>query len=131
MTTPPFQTRSISVEPDTLAPDGSEIRLLSTLPGMSLVHCSLPPGEVSTAVRHRTVGELWYFLSGEGEVWRSNGQHETVTSVRGGVSLSIPLGTTFQFRSTGPEPLCLVIATAPAWPGPDEAIPCAGKWRPA
>ncbi len=41
---------------DYLAPDGSEIRLLLDLEGGSLAHCTLPPGRISVAQRHRTVG---------------------------------------------------------------------------
>jgi mannose-6-phosphate isomerase-like protein (cupin superfamily) len=45
------------------------------------------------------------------------------------VSLDIPLGTTFQFRSTGDEPLAAVGTTMPPWPGDDEAEPADGPWR--
>ena len=31
--------------------------------------CTLPPGRVSTAVAHRAVEELWYFIEGRGQVW--------------------------------------------------------------
>ena len=44
--------------------------------------------------------------------------------------LTIPLGTHFQFRSLGPEPLAAVAVTMPTWPGPDEALPVAGHWTP-
>ena len=48
------------------APDGSEIRLLSQGFYSGLCHCTLRPGQHSGAVSHRTVEELWYFLSGHG-----------------------------------------------------------------
>jgi hypothetical protein len=44
-------------------------------------------------------------------------------------SLNIPLGTRFQFRNTGAEPLCFIIATLPPWPGEDEAITQVGHWE--
>ena len=124
----PWQTRSVAGEYDTLAPDGSEIRLLLQLRGGSLVHCSLPPGGVTRAVRHRSVEELWYFLSGAGQVWRKSEGAEEITDVRPGSALTIPLGTEFQFRTTGSEPLTFVITTMPPWPGPDEAVEVPGIW---
>ena len=93
-----------------------------------MVHCTLPAGEVSIPVHHQTVEELWYFISGEGEVWRKNDQQETVMPVKAGICLSILLGTSFQFRNTGKEPLCFIIATMPPWPGPGEDIETKGTW---
>ncbi len=67
---------------DALAPDGSEIRLLSETSRGSMVHCSLGPGEVSTPVAHRTVEEVWYFLEGMGQVWRKRGSEVRVVECR-------------------------------------------------
>ncbi len=123
-------TKDLPAAPDAIAPDGSEIRLLPHLQrnGASLAHCTLPPGGVSKAVTHRTVEEMWYVLSGEGEVWRSWHTHEEVVPVRAGISLNIPLGTQFQFRTVGDEPLTFLIATIPPWPGPDEAVRVKDYW---
>jgi mannose-6-phosphate isomerase-like protein (cupin superfamily) len=130
MTDRPWQTRQLPERYDVLAPDGSEIRLMVELAGASTVHCTLPPGGVTQAVRHRTVEETWYFLSGEGEVWRKHADHEEVTTVHAGLALTIPLGTDFQFRTLGHAPLTFVITTIPAWPGPDEAVTVEGIWSP-
>lgn len=124
----PWHTVKPSPEPDAIAPDGSEIRFLVQVSGGSTVHCTLPPGYVTQAVRHRTVEESWYFLSGHGQVWRRAGDLEEVVDVRPGVALSIPLGTDFQFRATDTEGLTFVITTMPPWPGPDEAVPVDGAW---
>lgn len=35
-----------------------------------------PQGETSRAVRHRTVDEIWYFVSGRGRMWTSNGEDD-------------------------------------------------------
>jgi mannose-6-phosphate isomerase-like protein (cupin superfamily) len=121
-------TRRLEGAHDYLAPDGSEIRLLVDVGGGGLAHCTLPPGGVSVAVRHQTVEELWYVLSGRGEMWRSQGGDEQVTELQAGVSLGIPCGTHFQFRASGPEPLRLLIATIPRWPGADEAVPVTPHW---
>ena len=113
---------------DTLAPDGSEIRLLSSTDRGSMVHCTLNPGEVSLPVAHRTVEEVWYFLEGTGQVWRKFGDEERVVDVAPGVSLSIPVGAHFQFRTTGDDPLRILIVTMPPWPGEDEAYRVPGRW---
>jgi mannose-6-phosphate isomerase-like protein (cupin superfamily) len=124
-----FQTISLPQDLDTLAPDGSEIRLLANTARGSMVHCTLPPGQTSVAVRHRTVEELWFFLSGAGQVWRQLGDQEEIVEVCAGVSLNIPTGASFQFRNTGKEPLCFVIVTMPPWPGAGEAVPLPGFWN--
>lgn len=123
-----FTTRQLPVQLDVYAPDGSEIRLLSQLGGGSMVHCTLPPGGVSKAVRHQTVEELWYFLSGEGEVWRKQDDYDNVVQVHAGTSLTIPVGVHFQFRNTGDDLLCFVLVTMPPWPGESEAVPVNDYW---
>jgi len=117
--------------PDAIAPDGSEIRLLVGDQSASMCEVRLPPGGVSLPVRHRTVQELWYFLEGEGEVWRQapDGTASTVT-VTPGLALTIPLGCRFQFRSVGNGDLRFLCVTTPPWPGEHEAIvePAIGAW---
>ena len=116
---------------DTLAPDGSRIRLLPALDGGSMVHCSLAPGQVSSPVRHRSVEEIWYFLRGTGELWRKPAEAASgaVVPVGRGTAVDIPLGAHFQFRNTGVNPLEIVIVTMPPWPGEDEAVPVPGFWE--
>lgn len=127
---PPFESNRVKTEYDLLAPDGSEIRLLHSLSGLSVVHCRLPVGAVSIPVTHRTVEEVWVFLRGAGQVWRKQGEREEVLEARPGLSLTIPLGAAFQFRNTGDAPLDFIIATAPPWPGEDEAVAlAAGRWE--
>ena len=118
-----FESSKVKAAYDILAPDGSEIRLLHQLGAVSVVHCRLPAGAVSKPVRHRTVEEVWLFLAGRGQVWRRQGAREQLLDVEPGASLTIPLGTEFQFRNTGDAPLDFVIATTPPWPGADEALP--------
>jgi mannose-6-phosphate isomerase-like protein (cupin superfamily) len=63
-------------------------------------------------------------------MWRKqDGQPETIVRVEPGVCLTIPLGTYFQFRSLGVEPLAAVGVTMPPWPGDDEALVVQGKWE--
>ena len=77
---------------------------------------------------HKQIEEIWYVLSGEGEIWRKNAETEKIDYLCSGVSLIIPPETAFQFRNTGDEPLCILIVTMPPWPGPDEAITVDGVW---
>lgn len=124
----PFATKHVGAEYDVLAPDGSEIRLLVSTSGCSMVHGSLPPGQVSRAIVHRTVEEVWYVTEGRGQVWRKRGDHEEVVDVGPGSALTIPLGTHFQFRTAGPDPFRFVMCTVPPWPGHDEATRVADYW---
>ena len=126
---PDFQTARAGGSADALAPDGSEIRLLGAVRGGSVVHCTLPPGRTSLAVRHRTVEEIWYVLGGRGQVWRGLGPREEVVDVEPGVALTIPLGVHFQFRTVGSEPLRFVIVTIPPWPGAEEAVRVKDHWE--
>ena len=79
----------------------------------------LRPGGVSRPVRHRTVEEVWYFLTGTGEVW-IGGKTGRVTE---GSTVVIPTGVPFQFRTLGDEPLRFLCFTSPPWPGDGEAVP--------
>lgn len=127
----PFESSHIPDKYDVLAPDGSEIRLLHSLDGASVVHCTLPLGAVTVPVAHRTVEEVWFFLAGQGQVWRQQGENEAVLDVGPGISLTIPLGTRFQFRNIGDVPLEFIITTTPPWPGDGEAVALkAGRWQP-
>jgi mannose-6-phosphate isomerase-like protein (cupin superfamily) len=121
-------TRSLGRAADVIAPDGCEVRLLATSGRGSMAHFTLGPGEVSRAVAHRTVEEVWYFLSGQGRMWRRLGQQDEIVEVAPGVSLSIPLGTRFQLRNDGARPLTAVAVTMPPWPGEGEAYFVDGKW---
>jgi mannose-6-phosphate isomerase-like protein (cupin superfamily) len=123
-----FITKVLPICVDAVAPDGSDVRLLCALEGGGMAHFQLGPQQISTAVKHRTVEEIWYFLSGEGEMWRQQGEHTEVVNVRPGTSITIPVGTSFQFRATTSEPLTAVGVTMPPWPGDGEAMLVPGFW---
>ena len=71
---PNLPVSSRNADPDATAPDGSQIRLLiddrHAARRSSLVEVTLPAGEISQPVWHRTVEEIWYILAGSGHVWR-------------------------------------------------------------
>ena len=125
-----FSAMRLPEKRDTVAPDGADVRVLLGLRGGGMAHFALGSGETSIAVRHRTVDEIWYFLSGRGEMWRRNGSREEVAPVEAGVCVTIPVGTSFQFRSLGAGPLSAVAVTMPPWPGEEEAVAVDGKWEP-
>ncbi len=124
-----FETKEIAGMPDAIAPDGSEVRVLCGLSRGGFAVFSLPPNAVSKAVAHHTVEELWYVVSGIGRMWRKLGGQEEIVELRPGVSLSIPVGTHFQFRCDGPSPSRVLGATMPPWPGEGEAYAVEGIWE--
>lgn len=123
-----FQSMSLPERPSGAAPDGSDVRALLNLKRGGMAHFEIAPGQVSRAVAHRTVEEIWYVLSGRGEMWRSADGAEEFLSLESGVCLTIPLGTRFQFRSIGDEPLQVIGITMPPWPGTEEAYEVHGPW---
>jgi mannose-6-phosphate isomerase-like protein (cupin superfamily) len=113
-----------------IAPDGCEVRILAATARGSMAHFTLLPGQVGRAVAHHTVEELWYFLSGNGRMWRRLGAREEVARVAPGISIAIPTGTWFQLRNDGAQPLAAVAVTMPPWPGDGEAYLVEGPWQP-
>src|SRR5690349_18273711 len=123
-----FETKSLPARHDVVAPDGSEVRILLQRPGGSMAHFRLAPGEVATAIVHRTIEEIWYVLAGAGEMWRRHGDREEVVALSPGTCLTIPVGTRFQFRATADAPLDAIGITMPPWPGEGEAVAVDGPW---
>ena len=125
-----------AVQPDATAPDGSEICLLAdarhAATKSSMVEVTLPAGQVSRPVYHRTVEEIWYILEGEGQVWRCPPEAASVgpepvegpspQHVSPGDALVIPTGWRFQFAAGPNAPLRFLCHTTPPWPGEDEAV---------
>src|SRR5262245_53167823 len=111
MVTPPPLGRAAK-QPDTIAPDGSEIRLLAIgeqgATRASLCEVRLAPGGVSRPIAHRSVEEIWYVLQGRGKVWRSPPDTRL---------------TPIEFSADADGELRFLCYTSPPWPGPDEAVP--------
>jgi mannose-6-phosphate isomerase-like protein (cupin superfamily) len=122
-------SKRISSAPDAIAPDGSEVRILCGTARGGMAMFSLPPKAVSKAIVHRTIDEVWYFVSGYGRMWRKLDDQEVVEDVGPGCSIAIPVGARFQFRSDSLEPLVVVATTMPPWPGMEEAVFVQGVWE--
>lgn len=125
-----LDSKLISRAPDVIAPDGSEVRILCRMDRGSMAHFTLPPNAVSIAVAHHTIEEVWYFISGQGRMWRRLGESQETLDVGPGLSITIPVGAHFQFRCDGDRPLVAVGVAMPPWPGHDEAYAVEGPWRP-
>ena len=67
-----FQTKRLPMARDDVAPDRSDVRILLGLKGGGMAHFELGPNQVSTAVTHRAVEEIWFFVSGRGQMWRKD-----------------------------------------------------------
>ena len=126
----PYETRTLGAAVDATAPDGTAVRLLLSLAGGSMAHFELPASGVSHAVMHRTVEEIWFVVGGSGSIWRRQEGAERIDPLAPGTSLTIPLGTAFQFRAESGSALAFIAITMPPWPGMDEAVPVLGPWAP-
>ena len=109
------------------APDGMDVYPLVRTARGSMARFELAAGSTSIAVSHRTVDEIWYVLSGRGEIWRST---SGISRLEPGLGVSISSGTGFQVRAGG-EALVIVAVTIPAWPGDGEAERVDGLWPPS
>ena len=91
-----------------------------------MVEVTLPAGQVSRPVYHRTVEGIWYILEGVGRVWRCPPGADTASAppqdVSPGDALVIPVGWRFQFAAASDAPLRFLCHTTPPWPGEDEAV---------
>ena len=125
-----MRTRPFPETPDARSPAGAEIRYLMEGATGNMIHSTVPAGQVNRATVHATVSEFWHVLSGWGEIWRRDESGEEVTVLEPGVSIDLPVGTGFQYRCTGVEPLRFLCISMPPWPGNDEARLIEGPWEP-
>src|SRR6188508_2203145 len=111
-----MQTRSIPSTPDARSPAGAEIRYLMEGKTGNMIHSTVPPGQVNRATVHATVSEFWHVLSGEGQIWRRDSTGEDTTVLETGISIDIPVGTAFQYRCNGVDPLQFLCVSMPRCP---------------
>ena len=85
-----------------------------------------PPENEGVWSMNEQIDEMYYVLQGEATIVHEDGCTITLGPR---VCIIIPLGTHFQFRSIGDEPLETIGVTMPSWPGKGEAIVVTGKWE--
>ncbi len=123
-----FATMRLPIDPTVVAPDGSDVRVLLGLTAGGMAHFELAAGKIAQAVTHRTVEEIWFVLSGRGEIWRKQDEREEFVTLEPGICLTIPLGTHFQFRAAADAAVSIIAITMPPWPGEGEAEFIPGPW---
>lgn len=117
--------------PDATSPAGADVRLLMDSDTGNMIHATVAAGQTNRAVVHATVNEFWYILEGHGEIWRRDREQERVTTLVPGVAIDIPVGTAFQYRNVGTDPLRFICVTMPRWRGDQEAGYLEGIWTPS
>ena len=125
-----MQTRPFPETADARSPAGAEIRYLMEGETGAMIHSTVASGQINRATIHATVSEFWHVLSGAGQIWRRDGSGEQTTALKPGISIDIPVGTAFQYRCTGADPLTFLCITMPRWPGDEEATVISGPWQP-
>jgi mannose-6-phosphate isomerase-like protein (cupin superfamily) len=124
-----FTTMKMPLHHSYQAPDGSYIWKLPDVRHAGLCKCVLPAGHISSAKRHKTVDEIWHFVSGSGQLWRKrDGEKEIITDIESELSVTIPVGTHFQFKNIGDTDLVVLIVTSTIWPGEEEAESVPNYW---
>ena len=113
------------------SPAGAEVRVLMNDNNGGIAHCTLRNNKISKTVRHKTVSEFWHILSGKGAIWRKDKTGESITPLETGITIDIPLGTDFQYRSSDSD-LVFICITMPPWPGSNEVTYVEkGAWEPS
>ena len=125
-----MQTRSFPTSPDGRSPAGADVRILIDGETGTMIHSTVPPDQVNRATVHATVSEFWHVLSGKGRIWRRDATGEETVVLERGVTIDIPVGTAFQYRCDGDEPLRFLCVSMPPWPGAHEATFVEGPWTP-
>lgn len=125
-----MKTTTLPEQPDTRSPAGSEVRFLMADERGTMIHTTVPPYQINSAIVHATVSEFWYVLEGHGEIWRDDGAESRITTLVPGTSIDIPVGTAFQYRNVSDVDLKFICVTMPPWPGESEATYVRGEWQP-
>jgi mannose-6-phosphate isomerase-like protein (cupin superfamily) len=121
---------NLSVHSRGFAADGSQWRPLVKTSRGSMSHFTLLPGATSLAMHQKVVQEIWYFLSGDGQVWLKYKGRSKVYNVHRGSAVALPNNVSFQFRNLSKtKPLTFVEVTIPAWPGNQIISKTKGIWQ--
>lgn len=110
------------VEPFTTK-DGSQIRELlawrnSCIRNQTLAEARLPVGAATITHRHVRTEEIYYILTGQGEMRVG----EETQPVRPGDAIAIPPGAVHQIKNTGPGELRFLYCCAPGYEHEDTVL---------
>ena len=125
-----MKTKMLSEHPEDKSPAGADIRYLMDGETGNMIHSTVPPLQVNRATLHATVSEFWYVLEGHGEIWRDDGEENSITTLVQGTAIDIPVGTSFQYRNVSDVDLKFICISMPPWPGDAEATYVKGVWQP-
>ena len=122
--------RNIGRVPAFTTLDGSEIRELlahrnSAIRNQSLAEARLAPGQSTTPHYHPKSEEIYYLLSGEGQMRLGDEIH----MVSAGDAIAIPPGVVHQILNTGDTELRLLCCCAPAYEDSDTVLVAAENLR--
>ena len=103
--------------------DGSEIRELlahrnSSIRNQSLAEARLPPSASTTPHYHPRAEEIYYILSGRGQMCI----HEETAEVGPGDAIAIPPGLIHQITNTGSTVLTFLCCCAPGYEHDDTVL---------
>ena len=104
-------------------PHGSEIRPLIDRTTSEITQCSLaeellPPGRTVTLHHHNSIEEIYYILSGEGEMTVGEERRQ----VGPGDAVYIPRGYAHTLNNSGIGPLKILLVCGPAFFPEDEIV---------
>jgi mannose-6-phosphate isomerase-like protein (cupin superfamily) len=97
-------------------PHGSEIRPLIDRTTSGITNCSLaeetlPPGCAVTPHYHREIEEVYYVVSGSGEMTVGDETRQVAT----GDAVYVPRGRRHSIANNGTEPIKLILVCGPAF----------------
>ena len=122
-------TLRLGAKPDAIAPDG-------TLRAPAAGAGGRQPRAFRIARRRRFArgdasdrrGNLVFPRRPRPDAGAGSARRRASSRSRPALSLTIPLGTAFQFRAIGEAPLTFLAITMPPWPGAEEADRVEGRW---
>jgi mannose-6-phosphate isomerase-like protein (cupin superfamily) len=125
-----MKTTMLPEKSDRKSPAGADVRILMDGTTGGMIHSTVPPRQINRACVHATVSEFWYVLEGHGEIWRDDGKESSTVALVPGISIDIPVGTSFQYRNVSDTDLKFICITMPPWPGESESTYVKGIWQP-
>lgn len=118
-----MDVRNIDAVPAFVTKDGSQIRELlahrnSCIVKQSLAEARLEPNQRTTPHFHRQTEEIYYILTGQGQMRIGDEEH----AVGPGDAIAIPPGQVHTIRNSGSQRLTFLCCCAPAYEHDDTVL---------